>query len=65
MSELKTNIEYPDRLIPSISNHVLLALIQNTNIGIEAKVGPNGTEYLRFVFWEEGCDESIILEWGS
>lgn len=63
MSEWKTRAEYPDRLIPAIPNHVLLDLIQNTNLGIEAKVGPNGAEYFRLVFWRDGCDKEVVLEW--
>ena len=49
----------PERLIPVIPNDILLGLVWNCNISIEARVGPNGWEYLAISsggqkFWLDG-----------
>lgn len=53
----------PERLIPVIPNDLLLELIFNTNMSIEAQVRPDGWEYVQIEFWEDGADETIYLEW--
>ena len=53
----------PERLIPVIPNDILLGLVWNCNISIEARVGPNGWEYLDIIFWNESDERYIGLRW--
>ena len=58
-----TKADYPDRLIPVIPNDMLLSLVQNCNLAIEAQVRPSGWEYVQLEFYLPDGEESIYLEW--
>ena len=58
-----TKADYPDRLIPVIPNDLLLSLVQNCNIAIEARVRPSGWEYVNIEFLRGDVETSIVLGW--
>lgn len=58
-----TRADNPDRLIPVIPNDLLLSLILNANMAIEARVSPTGWEYVNIEFWQEDVETSIVIGW--
>jgi len=53
----------PERLIPVVPNDVLLRLVKNCNIAIDARVRQAGWEYINIEFWKEDSEQSIVLGW--